>query len=438
MCLGHKARTWVWTGLGLVTWLLNGNQVQAATRYVPDQGTLDVVLARVSSGDTVIVRAGDHRLLKPGVLSRRTDVTIRGEPGATIYSAVPAGTTAALRVTQCNRVVISDLKIEGAFQAARGIKVDSACSFITIRNCEVTHCGNHGIDVDASDSTIADCWSHHNLSFPKGVRADVHGIVTGFSNRLVIERCISYVNSGDSFQADRGSWNAITVRDCDLYDEPLTPQTVHPIFNGAFPNPILPIGKTVSENAIDTKHLSTSRGTLRLEDLRISGFTMTVAPTFGASALVLKENVDVIAERCEVSNSKIGWRVRSLSNSMQCKLDMVNCWTNGCKTGFRFEDGYSGNPQQIRLAHNTFDSNGSTLVRAPSNSNFYGNSMICNTLVLNGTVPVEFSATLGNTNIPGHQGIDVPAWASVLAQFDLLLNPRPTMAPVSGAIEIAP
>lgn len=161
-----------------------------------------------------------------------------------------------------------------------------------------------------------------------------------------------------------GAWNEITIRNCDLYDEPLTAQTVNPIFNGAFPNPTLPIGQTVSENAIDTKHVSTSRGILRLQDLRMRGFTMTVAPTFNASALVLKENVDVIAERCRASNCKIGWRVRSPSNSMQCKLDMVNCWTNNCATGFRLEDALSTNPQQIRLAHNTFDANTATLVRA--------------------------------------------------------------------------
>jgi hypothetical protein len=258
------------------------------------------------------------------------------------------------------------------------------------------------------------------------------------SQRLLIERCTSYCNSGDSIQADRGAWNEITIRNCDLYDEPLTAQTVNPIFNGAFPNPTLPIGQTVSENAIDTKHVSTSRGILRLQDLRMRGFTMTVAPTFNASALVLKENVDVIAERCRASNCKIGWRVRSLSNSMQCKLDMVNCWTNNCATGFRLEDALSTNPQQIRLAHNTFDANTATLVRAPSTSNFFGNSMVCNTLVLNGTLPTEFSSTLGNTATAGARGVDVPAWASVLAQRDLLLNARPAVAPAAGAIETAP
>lgn len=438
MSLRHRMRTWIWMGMGLAAWCWNGSQVQAATLYVPDQGTLDVVLTRVANGDVVVVRSGNHRLLKPAQLSWRNDVTIRGEPGATIFSAVPSGTTAALRLSSCKRVVISDLKIEGAFQTARGIKIDPTCTFISIRKCEVTHCGNHGIDIDSNDSTVADCWTHHNLAFPKGVRTDAHGIVTLNAKRLLIERCISYVNSGDSFQADRGAWDEVTLRDCDLYDEPLTTQTVNPFFNGAFPTPTFPVGQTLSENAIDTKHLSTSRGILRLQDLRMWGFTMTVAPTFNASALVLKENVDVIAERCEVSYSKNGWRVRSLSNSMQCKLDMVNCWTDHCATGFRLEDAYSGNPQQIRLAHNTFDSNPSTLLRAPSTSNFFGNSMVCNTLVLHGTLPTEFPATLGNTAIEGARGIDVPAWASGLAQFDLLLNPRPAVAPAAGAIETAP
>ncbi len=438
MSLGHRARAWIWAGLGLAAWCLNGHLAEAATLYVPDQGTLDVVLTRVVNGDVVVVRSGQHRLLKQALLSRRNDVTIRGEAGATIYSAVPSGTVAALRLASCNRVVISDLKIVGAFQTARGIKVDAASTFVTIRRCEVTHCGNHGIDIDSNDSTISECWTHHNLAFPGGVRTDAHGIVTMYSKRLLIERCLSYVNSGDSFQADRGPWTDVTLRDCDLYDEPLTAQTVDPFFNGAFPTPTLPVGKTLSENAIDTKHLSTSRGILRLQDLRMWGFTMTVAPTFNASALVLKENVDVIAERCEVSTSKIGWRVRSLSNSMQCKLDMVNCWTNNCETGFRLEDALSTNPQQIRLAHNTFDSNTSTLMRAPSNSNFFGSSVVCNTLVLNRPLPTEFPTTLGNTATAGARGINVPTWASTLAQFDLLLNPRPAVSPAAGAIETAP
>ncbi|MFM7163165.1 MAG: right-handed parallel beta-helix repeat-containing protein, partial [Planctomycetaceae bacterium] len=417
---------------------LSGNQAEAITRYVHNEGTIDQVLARVINGDTVVVRAGNHRLLKTALLSKRNDVTIRGEPGAIVYSAVPTGTTAALRLSSCNRVEIADLTIEGAFQTARGIKVDSTCSFVTIRNCEVTHCGNHGIDIDSRDSTIKDCRTHHNLAFPGGVRADAHGMVTVASQRLLIEGCTSYCNSGDSFQADRGAWNEVTLRNCDLYDEPLTAQVVNPFFNGAFPNPTLPLGQTVSENAIDTKHVSTSRGILRLQDLRMRGFTMTVAPTFNASALVLKENVDVIAERCRTWDCEIGWRVRSLSNSMQCKLDMVNCWTNNCLTGFRLEDALSGNPQQIRLAHNTFDANTTTLLRAPSTANFFGDSMVCNTLVLNGTRPTEFPTSLGNTATSGARGIDVPAWASVLAQRDLLLNPRPAVAPAAGAIETAP
>ncbi|MFM8221960.1 MAG: right-handed parallel beta-helix repeat-containing protein [Planctomycetaceae bacterium] len=429
---------WIWSSLCLVAWCLSGNQAEAITRYVPNEGTLDQVLARVINGDTVVVRAGNHRLLKTALLSKRNDVTIRGEPGAIVYSAVPTGTTAALRLSSCNRVEIADLTIEGAFQTARGIKVDSTCSFVTIRNCEVTHCGNHGIDIDSRDSTIKDCRTHHNLAFPGGVRADAHGMVTAAAQRLLIEGCTSYCNSGDSFQADRGAWNEVTLRNCDLYDEPLTAQVVNPFFNGAFPNPTLPLGQTVSENAIDTKHVSTSRGILRLQDLRMRGYTMTVAPTFNASALVLKENVDVIAERCRTWDCEIGWRVRSLSNSMQCKLDMVNCWTNNCLTGFRLEDALSGNPQQIRLAHNTFDANTTTLLRAPSTANFFGDSMVCNTLVLNGTRPTEFPTSLGNTATSGARGIDVPAWASVLAQRDLLLNPRPAVAPVAGAIETAP
>jgi len=425
----------VWS---LVTWTSGLNVAQAITRYVPDQGTLDQVLARVINGDTVIIRAGSHRLLKTALLSRRNDITIQGEAGAVIYSAVPAGTTAAIRMSTCNRVVLSGLKLEGAFQSARGIKIDSTCSFITLRNCEVTHCGHHGIDIDARDSSILNCISHHNLAFPGGVRSDAHGVVAMNAQRLLIEGCTLYCNSGDSFQADRGSWNEITLRNCDMYDEPLTAQTINPIFNNAFPNPTLPIGQTISENAIDTKHLSSSRGILRLQDLRMRGFTMTVAPTFNASALVLKENVDVIAERCRAENSKIGWRVRSLSNSMQLKLDMVNCWTNNCQTGLRLEDAYSTNPQQIRLAHNTFDSNTATLIRAPSTSNFFGNSMVCNTLVLNSTLPTEFSPSLGNTDIPGNRGINIPAWAATLAQKDLLLNPRPATSPAAGAIETAP
>ncbi|MCY2968680.1 MAG: right-handed parallel beta-helix repeat-containing protein [Planctomycetota bacterium] len=422
----------------LVLALFVSGREAVAQKYVPDHGTFDKVVSGAASGETVIVRSGNHISSTTASLVGKTDVVIRGEVGSTIYAAAPTGTSAALRLTQCTRIKLDGLTFEGAFQSIRGVKIEPDCSFVALTGCEFRYFGHHAIDIDGSDNSITDCRSHHNLAFPEGVRVDAHGIVTLAAQRLAIKRCKSYCNSGDSFQADRGNWNNITIDDCDFWDEPIPNLTVSSQFAGKFPNPVLPVGKTSSENAIDTKHLTTSTGVLTLRDVRMYGFTMNADTAFNASALVLKEKVQVTALRCIVKDSEIGWRVRGWSNTMQCKLDMVNCWTENCPTGFRLEDAPNTAAQQIRLAHNTFKNCSDPAVMAPSSSGFYKNSTVVNCLVQGSALPLQFTKTLGNTNVPGAKGISVPSWAYTYAATDLLLKPRPRTAPTAGALQTYP
>ncbi len=421
-----------------VVGLFVGSREVFAEKYVPDSGTFDKVVSGAASGETIIVRAGNHVSSAMATLVGKTDVVIRGEAGSTIYAAAPSGTSAALKLTKCSRIKLEGLTFEGAFQTIRGVRIEPDCSFVVLTGCEFRYFGHHAIDIDGSDNSITDCRSHHNLAFPGGVRVDAHGIVTMAAQRLAIKRCKSYGNSGDSFQGDRGSWNNITIDDCDFWDEPIPNLTVSSQFAGKFPNPVLPVGKTTSENAIDTKHLTTSTGILTLRDVRMTGFTMNVDTTFNASALVLKERVQVTALRCIVKDSEIGWRVRVWDNNMQCKLDMVNCWTENCATGFRLEDAPSTNAQQIRLAHNTIKTCSKPTVMAPTSSGFYKSSTVVNCLVQGSALPSQFTKALGNTNVPGAKGVTIPSWAATYAATDLFLKPRPKTTPTAGALETYP
>ncbi len=422
----------------LVLVLFVSGKEAVAQKFVPDHGTFDKVVSGAASGETVIVRSGNHVVSAMATLVGKTDVVIRGEVGSTIYVAAPSDTTAALRLSHCSRVKLDGLTFEGAFQTIRGVKIESNCSYVALTGCEFRYFGHHAIDIDGSNNSLTDCRSHHNLAFPGRVRVDAHGIVTLSAQRLSIKRCKSYGNSGDSFQADRGGWNNITIDDCDFWDEPIPNLTVSSQFAGEFPNPVLPVGKTTSENAIDTKHLTTSTGILTLRDVRMTGFTMNVTPTFNASALVLKERVQVTALRCIVKDSEIGWRVRAWGENMQCKLDMLNCWTENCPTGFRLEDAPNTAAQQIRLAHNTFKNCADAAVMAPSSSGFYMNSTVVNCLVHGSPLPSQFTRALGNTDIPGAKGITIPSWAMSYATSDLFLKPRPRNAPTAGALQTYP
>lgn len=415
--------------------------VSAAARYVPDNGSLDAVVASVPSGGTIIVRAGSHVFSKVATLVGKTDVTISGEAGSVLYAAVPAGSVAALRVMGCQRIRIAGLTLEGAFQASRGIRVDQASSQITMSEVEVRRFGSHGIDIDASNSLLVNCSSHHNLSFPDGARSDAHGIVTVNSHDLVIRGCRSYANSGDSFQGDRGTWSRITLENCDFWDEPLPVLTPHAAFGGRFQSPQIPVGKTVSENAIDTKHDAATVGRLTLRDVRMHGFRQSLNPAFDASALVLKERVLVTAQRCTVRDSKIGWRVRVWSNAMQCQLDMVNCWTEGCDAGFRLEDAAPPKAARIRLAQNTFRTCLHPVDFAPSNSTstFHGGCSVVNCL-FEGPVSLPAGIPPGNGNAvaAGTKGVVLPTWAKTLGKYDLIGSWRSTSSPTCGALEQYP
>ncbi|MCY2968679.1 MAG: hypothetical protein NT069_34485, partial [Planctomycetota bacterium] len=137
-----------------VVGLFVGSREVFAQKYVPDAGTFDKVVSGAASGETIIVRAGNHVSSAMATLVGKTNVVIRGEVGSTIYAAAPSGTSAALKLTKCSKIKLEGLTFEGAFQLIRGVKIEPDCSFIALTGCEFRYFGHHAIDIDGSDNSI--------------------------------------------------------------------------------------------------------------------------------------------------------------------------------------------------------------------------------------------------------------------------------------------
>ncbi len=197
---------------------------------------------------------------------------------------------------------------------------------LLIENCEFTRLTKHAVDIDGARTIVRNTVIHKILRQNKeGERIDAHGIVTKHGKDIVIDRVDIRQCSGDAIQVDRGRWNNFRVINSHLWDSPLEEDM------GGYKK-----GIYVSENAIDTKHVSKSRGTIALVNCRIHGFRTKLINN--TAALNLKEGVEAVVDSCEVYDSDIGVRLRGFSKGMQMNPIIINTIIRDNNTGLRLED----------------------------------------------------------------------------------------------------
>jgi len=305
---------------------------------VPDDGTLADLVAGISNGATITIKAGVHVVSKP-IVANANGVKLVGEPGAILQGDSELGGGALLEVHGTNWTV-EGLVFDGQFSKAKGIRGRRTSSGLTIRNCELKHLSNHAIDLDGADSRVEECQIHDNLVMTDGKRDDAHGIVTLHASNLVIRKCRIWNCSGDAIQAERGSWQNLLIDDCDLFLEPLAEA------GAGFPK-----GDYVGENALDTKRLAKhERGKIRVVNCRAWGFKNERPGDW--AAFNIKEKVHVEVVECDVRDSQIAFRLPTYRKGDQMQCEIKDCVIRDCATAFRIEDqaiGKEGKPGGTKI-----------------------------------------------------------------------------------------
>lgn len=130
--------------------------VQAAQLTVAPGQSVGDSLRHLRPGDTLVLRAGQHRgslTIEQLTGTAAAPITIRGEPGAVI---VPSERDGILFYPQPSaHVVVEGLKIE---HAARAGIIISHGEHITIRNCQLGNHGVWGVQTTMSDYiTVENC-----------------------------------------------------------------------------------------------------------------------------------------------------------------------------------------------------------------------------------------------------------------------------------------
>ena len=204
---------------------------------------LEAALEMVPEGGRIVLQAGIHRP-RGALRLERAGVTLAGEPGAEVH--VPEDFQAdSLLTVRADGVRITGLVLDGGFASSRAIRSEKTTRDLRIEKCEVRFWGKHGIDLDGAEQLVLNCHIHDCLSKAEGIRTDAHGVVTLHANGLRIEGCRISNCSGDSVQADRGTWQDVEIVDCDMSLEPLVKSM------GGFAE-----GDLVGENAFDSKRES--------------------------------------------------------------------------------------------------------------------------------------------------------------------------------------
>lgn len=292
---------------------------------VPPSGDLAAVVQSVPAGGRILLKAGVHRPRR-ALKVERDGVTLAGEPGAELRP--PEGLQAdALLSVAADGVRITGLVLDGEFVASRAIRSLQGSRDLRIEGCEIRFWAKHAVDLDGDNQLVSNCHIHHILQKTNGMRSDAHGVVTLHSQGLRVQGCRINNCSGDSLQADRGTWQDLEIVDCDLSLEPLA-ETM-----GGFEK-----GDVVGENAFDSKRDSKlARGQVLIEECRMWGFDGSTQAGNWA-ALNLKEKVAVTVRNCSVKQSQIGTRLASFrrGSALICRIE--NCSFDTCRLALRFED----------------------------------------------------------------------------------------------------
>jgi hypothetical protein len=292
---------------------------------VPPSGDLAAVVQSVPAGGRILLKAGVHR--PQGALKlERAGVTLAGEPGAELHPSEGLQGDALLTVA-ADGVRITGLVLDGEFVASRAIRSLQGSRDLRIEGCEIRFWAKHAVDLDGAEQLVSNCHIHHILQKTNGTRSDAHGVVTLHSKGLRVQGCRINNCSGDSIQADRGTWTNLEIVDCDLSLEPLAEKL------GGFEK-----GDVVGENAFDSKRDSRlARGQILIEECRMWGFDGSTEAGNWA-ALNLKENVAVTVRNCSVKQSQVGARLAAFRRGSPLICQIENCSFDTCRFAVRFEN----------------------------------------------------------------------------------------------------
>ncbi len=332
--------------------------------------TVTEVIDRLESGLTVIFLPGEYPVAQDTTV-KRSHVTFTAlDPGTAILNMVGFFKVIAQNVT------FSDLVLNGNFVGGRAIQGVGygASDYLTIDNCEVKNFTRHAIDVDGDYSQVKNSHIHHILWYENGQRYDAHGIVTKSGQHITIENCEIHHVSGDSFQADRGSWEDILIKDCHFWDGPLSEDMAGFL-----------AGEIAGENAVDTKRGWRERSKVTVLRSNFHGFRSSYISN--AAVLNLKEAVEVVVDSCSIWDSHIAFRLRGDSSYSYLKMQptIINSVIFDNDIMMRHED----NLYFCKFLHNTIHNNTTLYVRAPNSTDWGENWATVNNLFIETDVLAE-------------------------------------------------
>jgi len=345
----------------------DGNTGAVDSPWMTIQKGLDEAMA----GDTLNIADGVYNesldTIRDGALGNR--ITIRAE------NSGQATVTNSGRVLDFDHshITFDGIRFDGQFGTSDIIRVRTGADFGTLTGVEVLNGSRDGIDLGTNRTssaptdflegfTIADATVHDTLWIDSnGDRQDAHGIVAGGVRDFTLSDTEVFFVSGDAFQLQDGDWDNVLVDSVKFWNGPLPEAT-----NG------FAAGVNPGENAIDTKQDDNlpTRGRLTIRDSVFFGWNGELIPL--ASALVLKEQVDVTIERSLFYDNLIALRLRgetdnnagafvTLKNSVlynndraarfENNLANLNLWNNTFGDGHRifFEDGGAGGVDELTL-----------------------------------------------------------------------------------------
>ena len=298
-------------------------------------------VADARPGDTVLVADGtyaDTLLVRASGTAARP-ITIRAEhPGKAVFT----------RKGPAARVDGSFLRLDGlVFDSRYG---DCTCVRVSGRGVHVLGCevrrpgsadgkgGGDGLQFfDSSDCLVERCHIHHCLATAGGERVDSHGVRFTHSRDMTVRDCVIDLVSGDCVQVDpnRREWDNVLIEGCKLSGGKVAA-------GDPFAHPGFPAGGYTSENAIDTKCPGTGRPKITVRNCEVYGFR---GPIGNAAAFNIKEECEAVIDRCTISDSEIGLRLRG-----PARVRVANCVLHDNDTHCRYEDRIPA----LHIAHCTF------------------------------------------------------------------------------------
>ncbi len=297
--------------------------------------TIQEALNLVQAGETISIAPGSY----VETLTTRQDgqvdarITLKATiPGTVVVNHVGR----VLDVTQ-PYYTVDGLIFDGGFGGKDIVRVRTQGDFLEFRNNVVRNGARDGIDLgtnltsglptDFLNGVIIEGCKIHHLLWHDGIRKDAHGIVAGGVRQFVVRDSEVYIVSGDALQLQDGGWDEVLVENANFWNRPL-------------PNAIagFPAGVQPGENAIDTKQDNRIpyRGRLTIRGGNFHGWHSDLITN--ASAINLKERVEVLIDGASVYNNDIGFRLRGRSGDNGAYVTVQNTVLFNNQRAVRYED----------------------------------------------------------------------------------------------------